>query len=157
MTDSRPIEEWGQAGVDAASEFLRRWEGLRLKAYKAVPTEQYWTCGYGHYSKDIKPGEEIDEITADLWLDADVKHVQTRLANLIDVPVTLSQSTALISFAFNVGVGAFSKSTLRRLINAGKLANASYEFRRWVTSGGVRLDGLVRRREAEMRLFREGM
>lgn len=157
MSGKKRIDEWGQEGVDAACEFLRRWEGLRLKAYKAVPTEQFWTCGYGHYSKDIKPNEEIDEITADLWLDADVKHVQTRLAKLLEVPVTLTQSTALISFAFNVGVGAFSKSTLLRLINRGKLANASYEFRRWVTSGGVRLDGLVRRREAEMRLFREGM
>lgn len=157
MTSNRPIDEWGQEGIDAACEFLKRWEGLRLKAYKAVPTEQYWTCGYGHYSKDVKPGEEIDEITALLWLDADVKHVQKRLASLLTVPVTLSQSTALISFAFNVGVGAFSKSTLRRLINEGKLANASYEFRKWVHSGGVRLDGLVRRREAEMRLFREGM
>lgn len=153
----RPIDRWGQEGVDAACEFLKRWEGLRLEAYKAVPSERYWTCGYGHYGKDIKPGQVIDEITADLWLDADVKHVQTRLAKLIEVPVTLTQSTALISFAFNVGIGAFERSTMRRLLNAGKKATAAYEFRKWCNSGGVRLDGLVRRREAEMRLFREGM
>lgn len=153
----RLIADWGQEGIDAASEFLQKWEGLRLTAYKAVPTETYWTIGYGHYSKDVRQGERIDEITAFLWLQDDIVNVVNRLATLITVPVTLGQSTALISFAFNVGVGAFQRSTLRRLINQGHLANAAYEFRKWVNSGGKRLDGLVRRREAEMRLFREGM
>lgn len=153
----KPIGDWGQEGVDAAAEFIKVWEGLRLKAYKPVASERYWTAGYGHYSPDIKEGEEIDEITAFLWLDADIKHVQTRLAAMLSEPVTLTQSTALISFAFNVGLGAFQRSTLRKEINKGHMANASYEFRKWVNSGGKRLDGLVRRREAEMRLFREGM
>lgn len=153
----RPIDEWGQEGIDAACEFLKPWEGKSLKAYKVFPTEQYWTIGYGHYGKDVKPGEVIDDIAALLLLDADVKYVQARLAKLITVPVSLSQSTALISFTFNLGVGTFQRSTMRKLLNEGKYANASYEFRRFVNSGGKRVDQLVRRREAEMRLFREGM
>ena len=151
------IGDWNGEGVEAAANFLRDWEGLRLVPYKAVPSETHWTVGYGHYSKDIREGERIDEIQAELFLDADIKYVQRQLADLVSVPVTLAQSTALLSFAFNVGIGNFKRSTLRKLLNEGKAVNAAYEFRKWNRAGGKELPGLSRRRRAEKALFMDGV
>jgi lysozyme len=73
------------------------------------------------------------------------------------VPLTAAERAALVSFAFNVGLGALSRSTLLRRVNAGDRAGAAGEFSRWVygTAAGrkVRLGGLVRRRRAEAALF----
>lgn len=157
MKEQKLIAEWGPEGVEAAANFLRDWEGLRLVPYKAVASEPYWTVGYGHYSKNIRAGERIDEIQAEIWLDADIKFAQTQLSALVTVPVTLTQSTALISFVFNVGAGNFKRSTLRKELNAGRIANAGYEFLRWNRAGGKVLDGLSRRRRAEKALFMDGL
>lgn len=157
MKEKRLIADWGQDGVDAAARFLRDWEGLRLEAYKPVATETYFTAGYGHYSKDLKPGERIDVIQAEMWLDADIKFAQRQLSDMVTAPVTLTQSTALISLVFNIGAGAFRRSTLLKQLNAGKLMNAAYEFLRWNRAGGKVLDGLNRRRRAEKALFMDGV
>lgn len=157
MKEKKLIAEWGNKGIDAAAAFISDWEGLRLEAYKPVPSEKNWTIGYGHCSPAVKEGDRIDEITAFLWLDADLKYFQTRMAELVSVPVTLTQSTALLSFVYNVGLGAFKRSTLRKEINAGRIANASYEFLRWNRAGGKVVDGLTRRRHAEKALFMDGV
>lgn len=57
------------------------------------------------------------------------------------VPLTQNQFDALVSFSFNVGVGAFSKSTLLKRLNQKDYAGAKQEFRRWVYAGGRRLQG----------------
>ncbi len=157
MMEKKLIAEWGQQGVDAAAAFVADWEKLKLKAYKPVPTEKNWTIGYGHCSSSVKEGDEIDEITAILWLDADIKYYQTRLASLVTVPVTLTQSTALISLVYNIGVGHFKGSTVRKELNAGRIANAGYAFLMWNRGGGVVLPGLCRRRRAEKALFMDGV
>lgn len=157
MKEKKLIAEWGNEGIDAAAAFVSDWEGLRLEAYKPVPSEKDWTIGYGHCSPAVKEGDRIDEITAFLWLDADLKYFQLKLADLVSVPVTLTQSTALISLAYNIGIGAFKRSTLRKELNAGRLMNAAYEFLRWNRAGGQVLDGLNRRRRAEKAMFLDGV
>jgi len=67
-----------------------------------------------------------------------------------------NQYSALVSFIFNLGCGAFQGSTLRSLLNNGNVEGASKEFGKWVYGGGVVLPGLVRRREAERVLFCTG-
>lgn len=140
--------------VDCAKPLIREFEGLRLKAYRCPAG--VWTIGYGHTS-EVREGQEIDEIAAELLLDADLKYVAVQMAPAIKVPVTEGQAGAMLSFAFNVGVGAFKRSTLLRLVNQGMFMNASYEFKKWTHGGGRELPGLVRRREAEAAMFRQGM
>ena len=62
-----------------------------------------------------------------------------------------------MSFTFNLGEGALSASTLRRLVNAGRLAEAAPQFDRWVFAGARKLPGLVRRRAAERALWERGL
>ena len=140
--------------VDCAKPLIREFEGLVLKAYKCPAG--VWTIGYGHTS-EVREGQEIDEVAAELLLDADLKYIQVQMSPMIRVPVTEGQAGAMLSFAFNVGVGAFKRSTLLRLVNQGMFMNASYEFKKWTHGGGRELPGLVRRREAEAAMFRRGM
>ena len=151
MLTKKKFSEWG---VDCAKPLIRRFEGLRLKAYRC-PAD-VWTIGYGHTS-GVREGQIIDEIAAELLLDADLKFFAVQMAPLIKVPVTEGQAGAMLSFAFNVGVGSFRRSTLLRLLNEGKPLNAAYEFKKWKYAAGRELPGLVRRREAEAALFRQGM
>lgn len=72
-----------------------------------------------------------------------------------EVVVELSQTQwdALVSFCFNVGAGNFRASTLLKKLNAGRYQTVPSELNRWVFAGGKKLDGLIRRRWAEGRLF----
>jgi lysozyme len=73
--------------------------------------------------------------------------------NRVTVPINQDQFDALVSFAFNVGVGAFNKSTLLKELNRGNYESAKNEFKRWVHGGGRRLPGLVSRRDHEAEMF----
>jgi lysozyme len=83
----------------------------------------------------------------------DVQTAERAVLRLITVPLTDGQFDALVSFTFNLGAGALQRSTLRRKINRGDHANVPAEFRKWVWAGGRKLEGLVRRREAEAALY----
>lgn len=69
------------------------------------------------------------------------------------VPINENQFSALVSFAFNVGVGALEESTLLALLNSGDYIGASDQFRRWTNAGGGELPGLITRRKLERDLF----
>jgi lysozyme len=70
------------------------------------------------------------------------------------VQLSQGQFDALVSFAYNVGVGAFGKSTLLKRVNAGRFEDVPAEFMKWTRGGGIELSGLVRRRRAEVKLWR---
>nr|WP_276554179.1 lysozyme [Cupriavidus gilardii] len=70
----------------------------------------------------------------------------------VRVPLTDGQRTAFVSFTYNVGRGAFCGSTLVRKLNAGDYVGACNELPRWVYAKGVKLPGLVNRREQERAL-----
>ena len=89
-----------------------------------------------------------------LQKEVDVKTVQ--ILKLVKVKLNQHELDALISFAYNVGTGALAESTLLRKLNAGDRTGAAKEFGRWVNADGVKLPGLVRRREDERRLFLYG-
>ena len=72
---------------------------------------------------------------------------------LIEVPLTDGQFDGLVSFAFNCGSGALQRSTLRRKVNREEHGEVPKELLKWVWSGGKKLKGLIRRREAEGRLY----
>jgi lysozyme len=131
-------------------ELIQRHEGLRLKAYRCpadVPT-----IGYGS-TLGVQMGDEITKAQAIELLMADIERFEDAVRRHVNVPLTQHQFDALVSFAFNVGVGAFQRSTLLRKLNAGDYRGAADELPRWSKGGGKVLAGLVRRREDERALF----
>lgn len=76
---------------------------------------------------------------------------------LVTVVFNQNGFDALVDFAFNLGNNALSGSTLLRKLNAGDFAGAADEFPKWCHAGGKLVPGLLRRRQAEQRLFQQGI
>lgn len=136
-------------------DFIKSFETLQLKAYKAVQTEQYYTIGYGHYGPDVTPGMEITEAEAERMLAEDLSDTERAVSNATaGWNLKQCQFDALVSLAFNVGVNAFQNSTLLKLVKQGASEYAiRNEFGRWCHSGGLVLKGLQRRRQAEADMY----
>ena len=129
-----------------------RMEGLRLTAYRdaaGVPT-----IGYGH-TRDVRMGDRITEDWARQLLRQDVAEVEQQV-RAMRVASSNGQLDALVSFAFNVGIGRLRRSALLRQIReGGTKLQIQREFKRWVYAGGRRLRGLELRREWEAKRFFE--
>lgn len=128
---------------------LKEFEGLSLVAYKPTKAERWYTIGYGHSAGDVKAGMHITEEKAEELLRRDLFFVE-KFVNGIPKVQTQGQFDALVSFAYNVGVGNLKKSTLlKKIMHDAPTAEIQKEFLRWTTSGGKRLAGLVKRRRWE--------
>ncbi len=114
------------------------------------------TVGYGH-THGVKLGMTITKEQADEFLKHDVESFEQCVSTFTNVKVNQNEFDALVSFAFNVGCGAYKDSTLRRLLNEGQDKKVVAEqFGRWVKGAdGQPLPGLVTRRQAEKDLFLE--
>lgn len=134
-----------------AIELIKKWEGLRLEAYQDIVG--VWTVGYGLTGPSIKKGTKITKDEAEAKLNHIVIGLASKIAGLVPKPLTQGQMCALVSFCYNLGIGAFQKSTMLRLINEGRHKEAAEEFDKWVFAGGKRVKGLVSRRQAEKQLF----
>jgi GH24 family phage-related lysozyme (muramidase) len=136
-------------------ELIKRFEGLELKAYP--DSVGVLTIGYGWTQpvdgKKIVRGMVIDQETADRLLKCGVVQYEQGVNQLVKVNITHGQFDALVSFAYNLGLRSLSTSTLLQKLNAGDKQGAANEFGKWVNAGGVKLKGLVTRREAERELF----
>lgn len=150
-----------QKGLD----LIMRFEGLRLEAYAATADEKkrgIWTIGYGSTSwpngTPVKKGDKLkDKEEAQELLMETVQPRVEAVNQLVEVPLSQNQFDALVSFVFNVGVGAFRGSTLRRLLNNEDYIAAAGQFQRWNKQSGKILAGLTNRRRAEQDLFMKGM
>jgi lysozyme len=131
-------------------KLIMRFEGCRLTAYK--DPVGILTIGYGH-TGDVRSGQTITQVQADDLLKQDVTKFATGVAVLIKVPVNQNQFDALVSFAYNCGLGALKTSTLLSLVNKKDFKGAADEFEKWIHAGGKVLKGLVSRRKAEKALF----
>ena len=131
-------------------ELIKSFEGLRLRAY--LCPAKVWTIGYGH-TGDVRGGQVITQSQADDLLKQDLRRFEIAVRKLVKVPLTQNQFDALVSFAYNVGEAALSRSTLLRKLNAGDLAGTKLEFAKWNKGGGKVLAGLTRRRADEANLF----
>lgn len=137
---------------------IKKFEGLRLDAYPDPASGgDPWTIGYGATGPDIKKGVTWTQGQADADLDQRV----TELGSAVDVNVfstiTENQKAALVSFAYNLGIGALMGSTLLRLINQGDMKVAADEFLKWTHAAGKVMAGLVTRRAAEREVFLQGL
>ena|SRR5689334_16300045 len=129
---------------------VREHEGLRLKAYQ--DSAGVWTIGYGH-TRGVRPGDSISAARAEQFLDADLAEAERAVARLVKVPLTDDQFSALVSFVFNTGEGAFARSTLLRKLNEGGYGLVPACLKSWIFDNGRVLPGLVKRRAAEAALW----
>lgn len=136
---------------DEGLAIIKRFEGLRLNAYYCPAG--VLTIGYGSTGAHVKPGMKITEAEAERLLREDVRRFEEGVEKLVTVPVNDNQFSALVSFAFNVGLSALGKSTLLKRLNAGNFTDAATRFGDFVYANKRRLAGLEKRRAAERALF----
>lgn len=130
---------------------IKQFEGVRLQAYKPVPTEKYYTIGYGHYGADVNAGQIITQEQAEALLVKDLEKFETAVNKYVErYHFTQGQFDALVSFAFNCGVGNLNKLVDNGNRNINKIAACLTQYNK---AGGKVLQGLIRRRAAELNLF----
>ena len=135
-----------QKGLD----LIKKFEGCELEAY--LCPAGVVTIGYGH-TATARLGQVISEAEAEALLREDVKDAEAAVDRLVSVPLTDDEFSALVSFVFNCGAGAFEDSTLLKMLNAGA-KTASNQLMRWNKGeNGEVSHGHTRRRNAERALF----
>ncbi len=142
--------------MDLLLDLIRRFEGLRLRAY--LCPAGVWTLGYGSTGPDIKPGVTWTKERAEARMREQAQGFDNAARKLCPI-LWLSddaKAAAIADFAYNLGATRLAGSTLRKRINAGDWGGAAVELRKWVYGGGVKLPGLVARREVESRLILRG-
>ena len=142
----------------AGKDLIKRFEGCKLKAYKCPAN--VWTIGWGQTfypdGTKIKEGDVITQERADELFDIIINDFARMTDALVKSDVTENNFSALVSFTFNVGTGNLRKSTLLRKVNANpKDPSIRAEFMKWTRANNVVLRGLVRRREAEAKLYEQ--
>lgn len=130
-------------------ELIKSFESCKLYAYKCLPSEKFYTIGYGHYASDVKKDMKITQKQADNLLIKDcekfVKHVNTYMSTY---NFNQNQFDALVSFAFNIG-------NINQLTASGTrtIEQISSKITLYNKSGGQVISGLVKRRAKEKELF----
>lgn len=134
-------------------EFLIKEEGEVLIAY--LCPAGVLTIGIGHTGKDVKPGMKISKEQSRELLKSDLIRFENSVNRSVKVNLAQNQFDALVSFAFNVGTGAFETSTLLKKINvSASIGEIEEQFRRWNRGGGKILPVLKARREREIKLYK---
>jgi lysozyme len=135
---------------------IKEFEGCKLKAYKCPAG--VWTIGYGTTDGAVTgvtphEGMVITQEQADRYLAISVGKFAAAIKPAITQPINENEFGAFVSLAYNIGSGAFKKSSALRHFNAGDKAKAADAILMWNKAGGKVLSGLVRRRAAERALF----
>ncbi len=146
-TGSEPTQT-SQDGIDLIKSF----EGLELTSY--IDAVGILTVGYGHTGSDVYSGQAITEQQAEDLLRTDLQRFEKDVKNTILPALTQHEFDAIVSFTYNVGSGALAESTFTRRMNNGENKEQCFreEFPKWVNGNNGPLPGLVRRREAEIKL-----
>nr|WP_311461956.1 lysozyme [uncultured Aggregatibacter sp.] len=136
-------------------EFIRQLEGEKLTAYPDIVG--IWTIGVGHTGfvdgKPVARGMAITKEKSKELLTADLKRFESAVNDAVKVTLTQNQFDALVSLAFNIGEGAFARSTLVNKLNAGDKKGAAEQFLVWKNAGGRVSQGLLNRRQKEKAMF----
>ncbi len=152
----------GRSITPAGLKFIARHEGFRAALYDDVAG--HCTIGYGHLvhhgacngSEPAQFLNGVDAAEAQALLASDVGEAEAAVAGGVTAKLGDHQFAALVSFAFNVGGGAFAGSTLLKKLNAGDFDAVPGELAKWNKAGGVVQPGLVNRRADEAQLFTTG-
>lgn len=141
-----------QRGLD----LIKRFEGLRLRSY--LCPAGVWTIGYGSTGPHVHRNMVITESEAEQLLQRDLVRFENGVLSALSPSVPLQEEfDAMVSLAFNIGIGAFARSSVCRLYKAGRIAESANAFSMWtkarVNGRLTVLPGLVTRRSAEKALF----
>lgn len=131
-------------------DIIKEYEGLRLNAYRCqagVPT-----IGWGH-TEDVKMGMTITEAEAEDFLTKDITWAEKTIENLVQVPLSDNQFSALVSLVFNIGKENFRESKLLFALNKGGYSGAAQAILSWHHVHGRDSNGLIARRKKEQALF----
>ena len=140
-------------------QLMHSFEGLVLHAYKDPGSAdgKPYTIGYGTTrikGKPVKLGTVITKEQADEYFRDDLIQFEDAVKKYVKVPITENQFSSLTSLIYNIGVGAFINSTVLKKLNKKDYEGSASAFLMWVKGGnGKILAGLVKRREAEAKLF----
>lgn len=137
--------------TDDGLNLIKRFEGFSSTVY--VCPAGYPTIGYGHLVREGEQFTSISTSEAEDLLIKDVAFAERAVLRLVDAPLADGQFDALVSFTFNLGSGAFQRSTLRRKVNRQAHSEVPGQLMRWVWAGGRRLKGLTLRRAAESKSY----
>ena len=141
---------------DAALKLIAQSEGFRAKPYTCpagVPTIGYGSTRYADGRAVTLSDPAITEAQAKNNLQQTLVEYENAVTRYVTVPLTEGQFDALVDFAYNAGAHNLRNSTLLKKLNSGDYSGAAAEFAKWVNGGGKKLPGLIKRREAERRLF----
>jgi len=152
---------------DRCKEMIKHHEGVRFKPYRCPA--RLFTIGVGHvlypdqgrlpldqrdaFQLKAEDNRTFSKAEVDGLLSADLIRFETGVARLFPLVLTQNQNDALVSFAFNLGLGGLQRSTLRQKMLRGETQEAADEFLKFVRGGGKILPGLVKRRNDERALF----
>jgi lysozyme len=151
-----PRVSGGNDWLPCALTLIKRFEGCKLTAYPDPGSGgDPWTIGWGSTGPGIAKGlvwtqEQADKRLAEHIMEF-ARGVDTALAG---APVTAMQKGALVSLAYNIGVGALSGSTLLKKHKAADYDGAAQQFLVWNRAGGRVMQGLTNRRTAEARVYK---
>lgn len=137
-------------------ELIKEFEGFSANAY--LCPAKIPTIGYGNTfwedGRKVRIGEQISKSKAlELLEFVANKDFADKIFPFIEVSISQNQFDAMVSLAYNIGVGAFSNSTLLKRVNVKDFLGAGNEFLKWDKSNGKPLLGLTRRRQREKELF----
>ena len=138
-------------------ELIKKWEGFRSKPYEDIVN--IWTIGYGNtYYRDgrkvtLKDRPLTEPEAYALMVDILDRDFVPKIDKLIHVDVGQNMFDACCSLAYNIGSGAFGKSTLLKKVNSLDFGGAAAEFEKWAKAGGKVVQGLLNRRREEKALF----
>lgn len=138
------------------AEFIADFEGIRLKAYKC--SAGVWTIGAGSTRYEdgspVKAGDVLESEAAAYALFKNTVGKYEEAVNLLNAKLTQNQFDALVSLVYNIGAGAFAKSTVakRVLANPGD-PTIRAALMLWNRAGGRVVQGLTNRRKAEADLY----
>lgn len=142
---------------NAGLSIIKTYEGFRSNPYlcpAGVPTIGYGATYYANSDKVTLNDSIITKVQADALLEKMLVRYETGVSRYVKSNINQNQFDALVSFAYNLGLGALQKSTLLKKVNANpKDKNIRYQFSRWVRANGRVLKGLQRRRKAESQLY----
>ena len=141
---------------EKGKDFIKLWEGCRLVTYD--DGGGVLTIGYGHTGKDVVPGKQITMWEAIELFDKDIEFFAKGVHNLLEYHQNQNQFDALVSLAYNIGLGNFKISHVLTDINNGKEARqVAKGFLNWKTINGKFVKGLYDRRVSEKRIYEYGI
>tara|TARA_R100001082_G_C4337844_1_gene148667 strand:+ start:191 stop:646 length:456 start_codon:yes stop_codon:yes gene_type:complete len=130
---------------------IKSFEGCELSAYRCsadVPT-----IGYGH-TAGVSDGDTCTQEEAETMLAEDLAEFENYVKKYVETDLEQNEFDALVAWTYNLGPSNLADSTMLKELNAGNLEEVPRQMKRWNRAGGQVLDGLIRRREAESRLFK---